>query len=345
MDKEVVLVTGGAGYIGSHVCKMLHEFGYMPIVYDNLSYGHKEFAKWGPLEVGDIQDTKKLCTIFKKYKPTAVLHFAAFALVAESVFEPSKYYKNNLGGTISLLDAMRFSGIQNIIFSSTCAIFGIPTKIPLSENLNEKPINPYGRSKLFIEKVMQDYEYAYGIKNICLRYFNAAGADPEGQIGEDHNPETHIIPLALDVALGRKKEIIILGDDYPTHDGTCVRDYIHVQDLALAHVLALSYLKSKNKSNAFNLGTGKGFSVKEILNAVEKITGKKLNIKNGERRKGDPPILISDPTKSINELGWKSQYTKIDQIILHAWNWHKKRFSEIGLNEKYHSCLVQNQRN
>ena len=327
MDKKgVVIVTGGAGYIGSHVCKMLYGFGYIPVVYDNLIYGHKDFVKWGPFEFGDILDSGRLSEVFEKYKPDAVFHFAAFAYVGESTINPAKYYQNNLVGTLSLLNAMLKANVMLIVFSSSCATFGIPKVIPINEYSDQNPINPYGRSKFFIEKILKEYDSAYGIKSIILRYFNAAGADPDGEIGEDHKPEYHLIPLILDGALDKKKEIIIFGDDYKTFDGTCIRDYIHVNDLARAHVLSLEYLMSEKKSNTFNLGLGYGFSVKQILCSAENISGQSINIKIGSRRDGDPPILIADSKKAQMELGWHAKYDEIDEIILHAWNWHRNRF-------------------
>lgn len=326
MSENIVLVTGGAGYIGAHACKSLKLHGYFPVVYDNLIYGHKDFVKWGPLVVGDLLDKNKLVEVFSKFKPIIVLHFAGFGYVGESTINPAKYYENNVAGTISLLDAMRTSGVKKIVFSSSCATFGIPKIIPISEKNVQEPINPYGRSKLFIEKILKDYDAAYGIKYAILRYFNAAGADPDCDIGEDHSPEFHLIPLMLDVALGRRKEIVIFGDDYETNDGTCIRDYIHVTDLAEAHVQALEYLNKYEKSDEFNLGIGKGFSVNQILNTVEKICGCTITKTISSRRIGDPPILVANPDKAIHKLNLSIRYNEIDEIILHAWQWHKKRF-------------------
>lgn len=326
MSESVVLVTGGAGYIGAHACKSLKQHGYLPVVYDNLIYGHKDFVKWGPLIVGDLLDKDKLVKVFSKFKPNVVLHFAGFGYVGESTCHPAKYYENNIVGTLSLLEAMRVSEINKIVFSSSCATFGIPKIIPISENNAQEPINPYGRSKLFIEKILKDYDAAYGIKYAILRYFNAAGADSDGEIGEDHSPEFHLIPLMLDVALGLSKEITIFGDDYETNDGTCIRDYIHVADLAEAHVKALEYLNKYEKSDEFNLGIGKGFSVNQILNAVEKICSRTISRVISSRRMGDPPILVADSDKAIHKLNLNIRYNEIDEIILHAWQWHQKRF-------------------
>jgi UDP-glucose-4-epimerase GalE len=327
MSEKRVLVTGGAGYIGSHVCKILKKSGYFPVVYDNLVHGHKDFVQWGPFEYGDIRDTARVLQVIQKYQPISVMHFAAFGYVGESVNDPIKYYENNVLGTMSLLRAMNFCGVKDIVFSSTCATYGIPSDIPIVEDLPQRPINPYGWSKLFIEQILKDYANAYGLKSVIFRYFNAAGADNEGAVGEDHCSEMHLIPLIFDVALGKKDAIDVFGDDYPTRDGTCVRDYLHVLDIAEAHVLALKYLEKNGVSNIFNLGTGKGYSVKEIIATVEKITGKVITINIKKRRHGDPAILIADAKKAQAFLGWSPKYASLDILIDHAWNWHKKRFS------------------
>ncbi|MBP2658227.1 MAG: galE [Firmicutes bacterium] len=320
MSKNV-LVTGGAGYIGSHACKALAKAGYNPIVYDNLIYGHKWAAKWGPLEIGDILDSNRLDEVIKKYQPEAVMHFAAYAYVGESVKDPAKYYRNNVTGTITLLEAMKKGGIDKIIFSSTCATYGIPTQVPICEDHSQNPINPYGWSKLMIEQILRDFHMAYSIRSVALRYFNAAGADPDGEIGERHNPETHLIPLVLEAAAGRRPNIAIFGTDYPTTDGTCIRDYIHVRDLADAHVMALNYLYKENKSTAFNLGNGSGFSVREIIEISRKVTGKKIQIVEMERRAGDPAILVGNAAKIESQLGWRPQFSDIATQITHAWEW------------------------
>ena len=319
-----ILVTGGAGYIGSHVCKALSKAGYTPVTYDSLEYGHEWAVKWGPLEVGDIQDRTRLDQVIEKYRPEAVMHFAAYAYVGESVENPGKYYRNNVAGTLTLLEALRDNGIKNIIFSSTCATYGIPEYIPLTEEHPQNPINPYGSGKLMIEKMLQDFDTAHGIKSVSLRYFNAAGADPDGDIGEDHTPETHLIPLVLDVALGRSEMIKIFGTDYDTPDGTCIRDYIHVSDLADAHVLALEYLRKKGKTDFFNLGNGNGFSVKEVVDASRVLTGKKIPSKSWERRPGDPAVLIGSSDKARRVLGWRPEYRQMEMIVETAWEWVRK---------------------
>jgi UDP-glucose 4-epimerase len=326
MEKQTVLVVGGAGYIGSHICKALYFAGENPVAFDNLIYGHKDFVKWGKFEKGDLLDQEKVCDVIKKYKPGVVFHFAAFAYVGESVTDPEKYYKNNVIGTLNLLGAMKKFGVNKIIFSSTCATYGIPKEIPITETHVQNPINPYGRSKLFIERILKDFDIAYGIKSVVLRYFNAAGADPDCEIGEDHDPETHLIPIALDVALGKRKELCVFGKDYDTKDGTCVRDYIHVSDLAAAHLLALKYLGKENKSNYFNLGNGNGFSVLDVIDSVKRITNKAMPIVFSDRRIGDPDVLVGSSIKARTILQWQPEYDSLDQIVEHAWKWHQKRF-------------------
>ena len=319
-----VLVTGGGGYIGSHGCKALAKAGYLPVTYDNLVYGHPGAVQWGPLEVGDISDPHRLKAVMRKYNPTAVMHFAAYAYVGESVQNPAKYYRNNAAGTLSLLECMKECGISTIIFSSTCATYGMPERVPISEDHPQNPINPYGRSKLMIEWILQDFAAAYDLKYVSLRYFNAAGADPEAVIGEDHNPETHLIPLVLDTALGKRSQLQIFGTDYDTHDGTCIRDYIHVSDLADAHVLALEYIDDGGESIVFNLGNGKGFSVREVVAAAVKITGCNIPCLETDRRLGDPAVLIGSSDKIRDVLGWEPLYNSLDTIITTAWQWHKK---------------------
>jgi len=320
---KTILVTGGAGYIGSHACKALFKSGYNPVTFDNLIYGHKEAVKWGDLFKGDLMNIKSILKAIHKYKPIAILHFAAFAYVGESVLNPSKYYKNNVIGSYNLLEAMRITGINNIVFSSTCATYGIPDKVPISEDNIQFPINPYGKTKLTVEMMLNDYDIAYGIHNVSLRYFNAAGADPDCEIGENHNPETHLIPLALDAAIGRREKFIIFGNDYNTPDGTCIRDYIHVSDLANAHLLALEYLLNGSSSDFFNLGTENGYSITEIINIIKNITGKSFISVFAQRREGDPPSLVSVSNKANSKLGWNPQYSDINFIIETAWNWHK----------------------
>ncbi len=319
-----ILVTGGAGYIGSHTCKALAESGFNPIVLDNLSYGHKWAVKWGELIIGDISNRDLLVKIFRKYKPIAVIHFAAFAYVGESVKKPDLYYKNNVLGSLTLLDAMIDQKIPNIIFSSTCATYGVTEKIPINESCPQIPINPYGSSKLMIETIIKDFSHAFNLNYIILRYFNAAGADPQCEIGEDHNPETHLIPIAFRALGNSQNKLIIFGKNYDTYDGTCIRDYIHVSDLAKAHIISLERLLKSRKNGIFNLGTGKGYSNLEIINSIEKITEKKVFYEFGRRREGDPQVLIADPQKAFQELKWQPKYTDIDEIIKTVWQWEKK---------------------
>ena len=322
---RTVLVTGGAGYIGSHTCKALRAAGITPVTYDNLIYGHEWAVKWGPFEQGDILDPVRLGEVFALYRPSAVLHFAGFGYVGESVADPAKYYRNNVLGTLSLLEAMRSHRVGQIVFSSTCATYGVPEQIPISEDSRQVPINPYGGSKLMVERILLDYGAAYGLKSMSLRYFNAAGADPEGEIGEDHEPELHLIPLILEAALGIRSEITIFGDDFDTPDGTCVRDYIHVSDIADAHVLALKKLEQGVVRPAYNLGTGFGVSVTELIESVRAITGRDFKVVRGQRRVGDPATLLADPRRARNELGWEPNHPKISDMITTAWNWSIKQ--------------------
>jgi UDP-glucose 4-epimerase len=319
-----VLVTGGAGYIGSHCCKELHNKGYHPITFDNLVYGHRENVKWGDFYKGDVGNVKDLENFFKKYKIDAVIHFAAYAYVDESISDPQKYYLNNLKNTINLLHHLLNNNIKYFIFSSTCATYGNPEKIPIDESHPQSPINPYGRSKLMIEEILEDYNSAYGLKFVSLRYFNAAGADPDGETGENHYPETHLIPLVLDVAAGKSEAIKVFGTDYDTKDGSCIRDYIHVSDLASAHVLALEMMLDGSSGGFFNLGTGHGHSVLKVIENVSKITGINIPFISVARRAGDPPVLVASNEKAINEIGWKPKYIHLNDIIQTAWKWHKK---------------------
>jgi len=319
-----VLVTGGAGYIGAHACKALAEAGYTPVTYDNFVYGHPAAVRWGPLENGDIGDRDQLEMVMKKYNPAAVMHFAAYAYVGESVTNPAKYYRNNVAGTLSLLESMNSCGIDKIIFSSTCATYGMPDIVPIDENHPQNPINPYGRSKLMIEWILQDFAAAYDLKFVSLRYFNAAGADPDAEIGENHDPETHLIPLVLDVALGIRHRLEIYGTDYDTPDGTCIRDYIHVSDLADAHLLALEYLNDGGQSNVFNLGNGNGFSVREVITTAMKVTGCDIPYLESKKRPGDPAVLIGSTEKIRDNLGWRAVHHSLEAIIRTAWRWHKK---------------------
>lgn len=321
---KYILIVGGAGYIGSHTNKLLAAKGYKTIVYDNLVYGHREAVKWGEFVLGDIEDKIQLDLVFSRYNIEAVMHFSAFAYVGESVENPSKYYQNNVAYTLNLLDAMMKHGVNHFIFSSTCATFGEPTYTPIDENHIQQPISPYGMSKLMVENILKDYEKAYGLKHVILRYFNASGADPDIEIGENHDPETHLIPLVLDAAIQKRKAIKVFGTDYKTSDGTCVRDYIHINDIANAHILSLEWMLSTNKSNDFNLGNGEGFSVKQIIDVAEKVSGKKIPVIPVERRAGDPAIVIGANSKIQRELGWQPAYNKIETILETAWNWHKK---------------------
>ncbi len=324
MDGEAVMVTGGAGYIGSHACKALARAGYRPVAFDNLVYGHREAVKWGPLVHGDILDRERVEWTMREHGIRAVMHFAAFAYVGESVSDPAKYYRNNVAGALTLLDAMRASGIRKFVFSSSCATYGVPGVPLIREDLPQAPVNPYGRSKLMIEQVLSDYGPAYGLSSIALRYFNAAGADPDGETGENHEPETHLIPLVLQTAAGIRPQVTVFGDDYDTPDGTCIRDYIHVTDLADAHVRALTLLGDAGM-RPFNLGTGQGFSVREIIAAAREITGRPVAVAMGARRAGDPPVLIADASQAHQQLCWKPQHSAIEEMIGTAWHWLEKK--------------------
>lgn len=318
-----ILVIGGAGYIGSYMCKYLAKHGYNPIVFDNLIYGHRQAVKWGPFIKASMSDSNLLGGIFEKYQIVAVMHFAAFCYVGESVTEPAKYYRNNVSETINLLQIMIEKRVSNFIFSSTCATYGEPMEIPITEEHPQNPINPYGKSKLMVEQILDDFKNAYGLQSISLRYFNATGADPEGELGEDHRPETHLIPLILQTALGQRETINIFGDDYQTKDGTCIRDYIHIADLAQAHLLALERLLNGFDGKRYNLGNGDGYSVKEVIEVARQVTGKQIPAKIVERRPGDPAVLIGSSEKIVNELGWKPQFADLNTIIETAWKWHK----------------------
>jgi UDP-glucose 4-epimerase len=324
MQDTTVLVTGGAGYIGAHAVKALLDRGYRPIVLDNLVYGHREIVEsvlQCPLIVGDTTDRPLLDRLFAEHKIDAVMHFAAYAYVGESVTDPGKYYQNNFVGTLTLLEAMRAARVDKFVFSSTCATYGVPTTIPIPETHSQAPINPYGASKLMVERVLQDYDAAYNFRSVIFRYFNAAGADPDGKIGENHDPETHLIPLILDAATGKRSTITVFGTNYPTPDGTCIRDYIHVNDLASAHILGLEYLLAGGNSEIFNLGNGSGFSVREVIACCETVTGKPIPVTYGDRRPGDPPILVGSATKARDLLRWNPLYADLETIVRHAWNW------------------------
>lgn len=323
----MILVTGGAGYIGSHLNKMLNNQGFETLVIDNLSRGNRDLVKWGTFVQADLADRDNLIKIMKDYSIEAVMHFAAFAYVGESVEKPSLYYRNNYVNTLNLLDAMIRTNVQKIVFSSTCATYGEPLEIPITEDHSQNPINPYGMAKLMVEKTLEDYDKAYGIKSVCLRYFNAAGCDPDGEIGERHDPETHLIPLVLAAAAGKRDSISVFGTDYNTPDGTCVRDYIHVNDLSKAHILALEYMKQENKSQRFNLGNNKGFSVLDIIEHSRKVTGLDIKTVKAPRRAGDPDVLVGSSEKAVSILGWHPDHADLDHIIRTAWNWHKKEWS------------------
>ncbi|MFM7405356.1 MAG: UDP-glucose 4-epimerase GalE [Cuspidothrix sp.] len=328
MEKPSILVTGGAGYIGSHTVLALKQAGYEVVILDNLVYGHRDLVEQ-VLQVelieGDTSDRTLLDHLFQTRNFAAVMHFSAYAYVGESVTDPAKYYRNNVLGTLTLLESMLAASIKKFVFSSTCATYGIPNFIPLTEDHPQRPINPYGETKLMVERMLTDFDVAYNFKSVCFRYFNAAGANPQGLLGEDHNPETHLIPLVLQTALGKRESIAIFGTDYPTPDGTCIRDYIHVNDLADAHILGLEYLLNGGKSQVFNLGNGNGFSVKEVIAAAEDVTGMIISVQECDRRPGDPPALIGTSEKAQKILNWQPKYPGIKDIVSHAWQWHQKR--------------------
>src|SRR5262245_24461918 len=321
-----ILITGGAGYVGSHCAKALAAAGHDGVVFDNLLFGHREFVRWGPLIDGDIRDASALDAVFSANRFDAVMHFAALAYVGESVIAPGRYYDINVHGTRTLLDAMVRAGVRSIVFSSSCAIYGEPDSMPISERTSPNAINPYGFSKLVCEHMMDDFGRAHEIKSARLRYFNAAGADPTAEIGEDHDPETHLIPLVLDAASGRRPDVTLFGTDYSTPDGTAVRDYVHVEDLAHAHVLALQHLLDNGDTIAVNLGTGHGASVREVVDTARRITGREIVGRDASRRAGDPPVLVADARKAGEVIGWTPRYSNLSTIITDAWRWHNKRF-------------------
>ena len=320
-----ILVTGGAGYIGSHTCKALSRAGYHPVVLDNLSTGHEWAVKWGPLEVGDLRDAGQVSEIIARHAPVAVMHFAGSIEAGESVADPAKYYDNNVGGAIGLLTALKKSSCQKIVFSSTCATYGAPKTQPIDENTTQNPINPYGETKLMVETMLRDHAAAYGTRAIILRYFNACGADPEGETGEAHDPESHLIPRALMAVTDEIQHLDLLGTDYPTPDGTAIRDYIHVSDLADGHIAALTRLAGGGASGAFNLGTGTGRSVREVIDAVERVTGRTVPVKLSPRRPGDMPELVANADLARRELSFEPKMTNLDAVIKTAWEWYRKR--------------------
>ncbi len=332
-----ILVTGGAGYIGAHCCQELALRGFHPVVYDNLATGHREHVRWGEFFEGDIGDAARLDEVCARYRITAVMHFAAFIEVGESVADPLKYYANNVAGSLQLIRAMVQHGIRNIVFSSSAAVYGTPQHVPIDEEHPTHPLSPYGRTKLMVERILADCERAHGLHWMALRYFNAAGADPAAQIGEWHDPESHLIPRILDAARDGERPVQVYGADYPTPDGSCVRDYIHVADLARAHVLALERLLAGDSGGVFNLGQGRGYSVKEVIRQAAQITGKPLPIQTGPRRPGDPPILIASNRKAQDRLGWVPEQSRLEDIIASAWKWHCK------MKELVHGarCTVQ----
>jgi UDP-glucose 4-epimerase len=319
-----ILVVGGAGYIGSHMLKRLGQLGCDVTTLDNLSSGHRDAVLFGEFVHGDLADKSLLANLLRSGRFDAVMHFASFIQVGESVQKPAMYYENNVTNTLHLLDAMRAAGVQRFIFSSTAATFGEPQYTPIDERHPQAPINPYGRSKLMIEQVLEDYDRAYGLKSVCLRYFNAAGADPDGELGERHDPETHLIPLVLHAASGRRPFISVFGRDYDTPDGTCIRDYIHINDLCEAHWLALKSLMQGAGSKRYNLGNGNGFSVQEVIDAARRVTARSIEVRDAPRRDGDPARLVADATMARQQLGWKAQFAELDVMVRHAWEWEQK---------------------
>jgi len=317
----IFLVCGGAGYIGSHMVKMLASLGHKVVTFDNLSTGYRDAVKWGEFVKGDLLNPIDLEALFSARRFDTVIHFAARSQIGESQQKPGLYYRNNVVGTMNLLDAMREHHVQKIIFSSTAAVYGNPVSATISEDHPKKPVNVYGRSKLMVEKILEDYDRAYGLKSVYLRYFNAAGADPECDLGERHDPETHLIPLVLQTASGKRDAITVFGSDYDTEDGTCIRDYIHVNDLCDAHWLAIQFLKNKGVSQRFNLGNGNGFSVRQVIDVCRKVTGRNIKVIEGERREGDPDVLVADSTRAQAELGWSPKFGDLHSIISHAWQW------------------------
>lgn len=321
----VVLVVGGGGYIGSHMSKTLARAGHAGVTFDNFSTGYRDAVRYGQLVAGDLQDQAALDEVFAAYRFDAVMHFASFIQVGESVAEPAKYYRNNVANTLNLLDAMVRHRVDKFIFSSTAAIFGEPDYVPIDEKHPRRPLNPYGRSKLMVEEILADFDRAYGLKSTCLRYFNAAGADPDGKLGERHDPETHLIPLVLQVASGRRAQITVFGTDYATPDGTCIRDYIHIEDLCDAHLLSLERLVRGEGSAAYNLGNGNGYSVNDVIAVAAQVTQRPIPVVTSARRPGDPARLVADSTLARRDLGWSPKFPQLEQIVSHAWTWEKHR--------------------
>ena len=320
-----ILVTGGAGYIGSHTCKVLAKHDYIPVTYDNLENGHEWAVKWGPLEVGDVRDGERLREVMEKYRPQAIMHFAAYIEVGESVKNPEKFHDNNVVGTANLLQIMQETGISQIVYSSSCAVYGLPSEVPITESCRIAPENPYGQTKADSERILGDYHLNHGIRSVSLRYFNAAGADPAGEIGEAHDPESHLIPIVMTKGALQGGAVDIFGDDYDTPDGTCLRDYIHVLDLAEAHVLALKRLLSGGDNAVYNLGNGQSYSVREVVDSIKRLTGRNFEVRVSPRRPGDVPILVADATKANDELGWMTKYSDLETILGTAWDWTRTK--------------------
>lgn len=325
-----VLVAGGAGYIGSHACKALAAAGYLPVAYDNLDFGHRAAVQWGPLVEGDIADADRVRRAVADHEVVAAMHFAAYTYVGESVSDPRKYFRNNLINAIRFVDGLLDAGVRRLVFSSTCATYGMPQAVPIGEDHPQQPVNPYGETKLMVERVLHWYGAAYGLRWMALRYFNAAGADPLGRIGEDHRPETHLIPLVLEAALGQRPHIDVFGTDYPTPDGTAIRDYIHVDDLADAHVRALRHLEHDGASLALNLGTGNGYSVREVIATAEKVAGRPVPVRESARRPGDPPRLVADARQARAVLGWQPRHDRLETIVASAWAWHARHLANVA---------------
>ena len=322
MGGHRVLVTGGAGYIGSHTCKALSAAGHLPVAFDNLSAGHRSAVRWGPLIEADLADRAAIDAALAEHRIDAVIHFAAHACVGESMTAPGRYFRNNLVHTLNLLESMQAAAVDAIVFSSTCATYGVPQDGPIGEDHPQQPVNPYGESKLFVERALHWIGQAHGLRWLALRYFNAAGADADGEIGEEHEPETHLVPLAIQTALGQRKELQVMGTDYPTPDGTAVRDYVHVADLADAHVRALAHLKAGGASGALNLGTGQGHSVRDVVAMVERVSGRRVATRDVPRRAGDPPLLVAAPGRAFDWLGWQPRQSGLRDIVQTAWRWH-----------------------
>ena len=319
-----ILVLGGAGYVGSHACKTLNEAGYLPVTYDDLSTGHRWAVQWGPLEVGDIAQPARLDDVFRRYRPAAVMHFASSIEAGESVVDPARFYANNVVNMLGVLQAMRRADVDRIVFSSSAAVYGTPQSVPITESHASVPVNPYGTTKSVCEMMLRDFGRAYRIRSVALRYFNAAGADPAGQIGEAHEPETHLIPLVLEAAAGRRPYVAVFGDDYKTSDGTCVRDFVHVSDLAMAHLRALRRLAAIEGTEAYNLGNGRGYTVREVIATASRVTGSAIPVRIENRRVGDPPCLVADASRARADLDWTPAYGDVETQITHAWRWFRR---------------------